>query len=320
MVSVVIPVRDDAAGLPHAVDSVLAQTVDAELEVLLCVGPSSDGTEAAARALAARDPRVKVIGNPTGQIPTALNLGLRAAAGTAVVRVDARAVLPAGYIARGLASLRETGAANVGAVQKPVGHTRTQRAIATAMAHPVGSGGAAYRRGGALRRVDTAFLGIFDTAALRSAGGWNNNFLRNEDAELNLRLADRGGVWLDPRLVVEYQPRKSLRRLARQYFDYGWWRRETIRRHPGSFALRQFAAPAVVVVLAASLVAGALTPWALLVPVGYGAAMLAVGASTPGPIAERMLTGASLATMHVAWGSGFVANIAKPAFGRDKPT
>jgi len=310
-VSVVIPVRNDADGLPAAVASVLAQRDVEPAEIWLAVGPSEDGTEAVARDLAKRHPEVTVLENHPGGIADGLNLGLAAAGAEVLVRLDARCTLPEDFVRTALATMAETGAANVGAVQVPVGTTPMQRAIAAAMRHPLGSGGAAYRRGARKQQVETAFLGVFRCDALRSVGGWDVRFARNEDAELNLRLRAAGHeVWLDPALRVEYGPRQSLRTLARQFFDYGWWRRRTAARH-GAVQLRQLAAPLLVAGSAVAVgLAIAVSPVFLVAPGGYLVVVLAGAATAEGvnTIAGRLRVAAALATMHAAWGAGFIAS------------
>ena len=128
-VSAIMPARDDAAHLPAAVASVLAQDHPGGVELVIAVGPSSDGTDLVARELAA-DPRVTVVANPAGGTAAGLNRALAAATGEIIVRVDAHCELPAGYVRRAVTTLERTGAANVGGVQDAVGETPFQRAVA----------------------------------------------------------------------------------------------------------------------------------------------------------------------------------------------
>jgi cellulose synthase/poly-beta-1,6-N-acetylglucosamine synthase-like glycosyltransferase len=252
--------------------------------------------------------------NEHGGIPQALNLGLARAIGDVLVRVDAHSVLPRGYLRQALTSLATTGAANVGAIQSPVGVSRTQRAIGAAMRHKLGSGAAAYRGSTTLERVDTAFLGAFRIDELRAVGGWDESFERNEDAELNIRLRNEGfEVWLDPALVVEYRPRSSLVALATQYWHYGWWRARTIRKHR-TFSARQLIPPAVVATLVVSVLgAVAVSPLLAIVPAGYIAAMLTAALSTDDlTLPERLTMFAALVVMHVSWGGAFIVSTLDP--------
>ena len=146
-VSVVIPARNDAAGLPQAVRTSRDQAGGHVAEVFICVGPSTDNTHEVAQRLAADFDSVHVIANPDGGISAGLNAGLEAATTPVLVRVDARCSLPPDYVAHALETMATTGAANVGAVQVPVGTAPMQISIARAMKHVAGSGAAAYRRG-----------------------------------------------------------------------------------------------------------------------------------------------------------------------------
>jgi succinoglycan biosynthesis protein ExoA len=179
------------------------------------------------------------------------------------------------------------------------------------MGSPVGAGGATYRVGGAEGPVDTVYLGAFRREALDAVGGYDPRMTRNQDAELNLRLTAAGyRVWFDPELAVDYRPRADLPSLARQYWEYGRWRRRTARLHPGSLAARQLAPPALVAGLTAAILASAVTRRGGLAAVpaaGYGLGLLAAGWQAAPRRALVVPTAAALGTMHLAWGLGFLA-------------
>jgi succinoglycan biosynthesis protein ExoA len=312
-VSVVVPVRDGVDGLAGAVEAALQPEVD---ELVIAVGPSKDGTRALAGELANRHERVAVVDNPSGRTSDALNAAIAATTGEVVVRVDAHAVLPEGYVARVVEVLRETGAANVGGRQVPYAERGFARAAAAAMSSRAGAGGAAYRIGGAPGPVDTVYLGAFRRMALAAVGGYDPAFVRNQDAELNLRLRRAGYVvWFDPELAVTYRPRGDVRSLARQYFEYGRYRRLTARRHPGSLAPRQLAAPALVLGLACSAFASLLArdPRPVtLASVGYLGLLAAAGAIAAPERSAAPATSVALGTMHLAWGVGFLRGAPRP--------
>lgn len=308
-ISVIMPVRDAATVLPDSVAAVLAQQPAVD-EVVLAVGPSRDDTAAVAARLAAADPRVRVVPNPRGHTPDALNAAIAASDAEVVVRVDTHAVLPPGYIATALAALRATGAANVGGMQVPTADTGVARAVAAAMRSPAGAGGATYRQGGGAGPVDTVYLGVFRRTALAAVGGFDPRFVRNQDAELNERLRRAGfTVWFEPALAVTYTPRGSLSALARQYLGYGRWRRLTGRVHRGSLRPRQLAAPTLVVGLAAALGLSVVTrraaPAALAVG-GYAAGLTAAAIPAADTPRDVPAVAAALATMHLSWGAGFL--------------
>lgn len=302
---------NDATDLPVAVGSIQSQRDVVVDHIVIAVGPSSDDSLGVAERLAANDPRISVVSNPTGRTPEALNRAIEATDCDVIARVDARSVLPAGYLRDAIETMMTTGAGNVGAVQVPVGQTPFERAVALAMRSPFGSGGAAYRSTTTAKPVDTAWLGVFRRDALADVGGYDEAFTRNQDAELNIRLNAAGHpVWVDPRLAVSYRPRGSMSGLGRQFYQYGWWRLRTVAKHPQSLKLRQMAAPVIVVGLTAgSGLAMVVDRRFWVAPVGYCAALaVAATASDAESIGERGRTAAALAAMHLGWGAGFLSS------------
>jgi hypothetical protein len=139
-------------------------------------------------------------------------------------------------------------------------------------------------------------------------GGYDETFERNQDYELNHRIRESGGVvWFDPELRVAYRPRGSLPELAKQYFEYGRWKREFTRRHPGSLRWRQLAPPSLVALLIPALVTGLWWPPAWLLPAGYVASLIifSVG-KLPRLGVSALGVAPALATMHLSWGLGFL--------------
>ena len=264
LVSVVIPVWNSAATVEWAVASVLTQDYVGEIEVILAEGGSTDDSRVVIERIASAESAVRIVDNPAGITPAGLNAAILASRGDVIVRCDAHSELPAGYVAAAVARLQSTGAGIVGGVQDAHGERPFERAVAYAMANPMGSGGAAYRRPGAAGTVETVYLGVFRRSALVDAGLYDETLLRNQDYELNHRVGAAGyDVFFAPELSVRYRPRSTPQALWRQYFDYGRYKRLVLRRFPGSLRVRQLAAPALVLGLIGSGVL-ALTPLRLL--------------------------------------------------------
>src|SRR4051794_29127634 len=140
-VSYVIPVLNEAEYVEAAVSSVLAQDYPGPAEVVLALGPSTDGTNEIVAALQAGDPRVHTVENPGTDIPIGLNRAIRASQYPVIVRVDAHTQLPPGYTERAVATLQRENAANVGGIMMAVGRPGLQAAIARAYNSRLGLGG-----------------------------------------------------------------------------------------------------------------------------------------------------------------------------------
>jgi succinoglycan biosynthesis protein ExoA len=328
-VSVIMPVRDAERYLTESVRHVLSQRYPGELELVLAVGPSRDKTEQLAKRIAAADPRINVVINPSGQIPSGLNAAVGAARHGIIVRVDARSRLPAGYIATAVRTLRETGAVNVGGVRAAEGVTAFERAVSWAMTSPFGVGTSRYNTGGLAGPSDSVYLGAFRREAIDGVGGYDEQYLRAEDWEMNHRIRRAGGlIWFQPELRVTYRPRANVRELASQYFLYGRWRRVIAQRHRGTMNLRYLTPVAVVLALLAGTLAGIAGViglginaggwWPFLltacfgIPFAYlvGVLVVTARAGTDGRLSRPSLAWlpAVLATMHVCWGAGFLTS------------
>jgi glycosyltransferase involved in cell wall biosynthesis len=306
-VAVVMPVRNEAGDLRRAVAAVRAQHYPGAMLICLAVAPSRDGTEAVAAELADRHDDVLVIANPEGTTPAGLNAAIRATTGDVVVRVDGHAELSPGYVQRAVETLRRTGAANVGGIQRATGTTAFEQAVADAMSSPFGTGDATFHYGGAEGPTDTVYLGVFDRTAIEKVGLYDERLVRNQDYELNIRLREAGGVvWFDPELYASYRPRGSLRGLARQYFEYGCWKRSVVRQHPRSLRWRQAVPPAVTAAVVGGAIAGLVWRKALLLPAGYLASVGVAAAISGGSAAHRARLLAIFPTMHLSWGAGFL--------------
>jgi glycosyltransferase involved in cell wall biosynthesis len=305
-ISVVIPALDAGSVIDRCLDAVLAQTDCPSFDVWVAVGPSTDDTAARVDARAEDDARVHRVENPSGRTPSGLNAAISASDGRLVVRVDAHAQIPAGYLAAVADASFATGAANVGGRQVPVGASTWSCAIATAMTSQFGMGRAAFRSDRAAGPADTVYLGAFRREALEAVGGFDDEFLRNQDYELNWRLRDAGHVvWFDPAIAVEYRPRASLRALASQFWQFGRWKRRMLLANPRSVRLRQLVAPGLIIGLVASFVAAAIgSPLALVVPGLY--LVCVVGAALRSGSESKARVAMAFVTMHMAWGTGFL--------------
>jgi succinoglycan biosynthesis protein ExoA len=317
-VSVVLPVLNEERHLRAAVGAILAQEYAGDLEVVLALAPSKDRTAEVAKELA-RDPRVSVVDNPTGQTPHGLNLAVAASRHPIVVRVDGHAIIPPDYVRVAVELLERTGADNVGGLMSAHGVTAFEQAVARSMTSRLGVGNAPFHVGGSEGPADTVYLGVFRRTALERVGGYDETFKRAQDWEMNFRLRATGGlVWFSPELSVSYRPRGSLKAVAKQYFHYGRGRRHVMRTHPASVSLRYLAPPIALVGVAAGTLVGLagvvtgskplLVGFAL--PGGYGA-LVASGSLVTGrdlPLRSRALLPAVLATMHMSWASGFLSS------------
>lgn len=266
-VTVVVPVRNERERIVGCLGQILAQSYPMDrLEVVVVDGDSDDGTrEVLERALLDAGlavpgngngrpgpatsnggrPRVRILEDAKRQRAAGLNAGIRAASGEVIVRIDARSSIPRDYVERCVRALLETGADNVGGVQKPVARTATQQAIGTVLSHPFGVGNAAFRLGRKSGDVDTVYLGCFRREVFDRVGLFDeDSVVISEDSDINQRIRRAGGrVYLDATIHVHYEPRETFGDFWRIAFRYGGARAGNLLKHRRLTSWRQIVPP-----------------------------------------------------------------------------
>ncbi|MBM3297967.1 MAG: glycosyltransferase family 2 protein [Candidatus Aminicenantes bacterium] len=374
-ISIVMPCRDEERHVGRAIESLLEGAGD-DSELIVVDGGSRDKTREIIKEFIAQSAspqqkrandkaksskkermrdastgagggsRVRMLDNPKGRVSDGLNIGIRAAQGAYIVRADAHCIYPPNYARRCVELLEKMGAANAGGVQVPTAEPSggesgrgpvVQEGVAVALRHPLGAGDARWRLGRRSGFVDTVYLGAFRRDLFDAVGLYDTRAVTNQDAELNLRiLSDGKKVYLDHTLEVKYYPRKSLRKLAFQYFRYGKGRAYTALKHRKLTSWRQAAPPLLFLGLAVSVIAAFWNPLFLLAPAAYGISLAAVAVfsrlpnggdhrekektnaashhdleespaagNRPVGLRLRLLVAASWAVMHICWAAGF---------------
>jgi glycosyltransferase involved in cell wall biosynthesis len=309
-ISIILPVLNEADHLEESLRSILSQDYLGDIEIILAIGPSHDGTEKIAEALADKDSRIVLVENPSGRTASALNIAIAATKYSIVVRVDGHSQIPNNYLSLVSKIIEETGAVNVGGVMDAQGRTLFERGVARAMKSALGVGASRFHTGGAAGEVDTVYLGAFRKEALLAAGGFDERFTRAQDWELNHRLRNAGGkIYFDPRLVVTYRPRSTVLALAKQYFNYGRWRRVVSRTHQGTINYRYLAPPIAVLGSSLSILMSLFFSTIFIVPLAiYLSFILLASFRIARSIGEIICMPLILLTMHISWGIGFITS------------
>ncbi len=309
-VSVILPILNEERDLRDCISAILQQKYDGKLEVILALGPSTDNTNQIANSLAQADSRIKLVNNPTGKTAAALNLAIAAASSEIICRIDGHAEISNTYIKTAVEIMMQTGAVNVGGLMNASADRGFQSVVATAMRSRIGVGSSKFHTGGEAGPADTVYLGTFKKSAILQAGGFDEKYIRAQDWELNHRLRLNGGViWFDPRLVVTYRPRDTFRKLAKQYFEYGRWRRAVSREHKGTVNYRYLAPPIALVINFLSIILGLFFSSIFFLPVLIYLLTIIFSSLFIGKsIYEKLTLPMVLITMHVSWGFGFITS------------
>jgi len=326
--TIVMPVREEADFIERSVGAVLDQDYPGSFEVLVADGASTDGTREVLDRLAAADDRLSVLDNPDGIVPTGLNRALARSSGDVVIRVDGHCEVPPDYARRCVDALLTTGADCAGGILRTEGGTREARAVALAQSSRLGVGSARFRTGARTGRyVDTLAFGAYRREVFDRIGTFDEELVRNQDDEFNLRLTQAGGrIWLDPTICTTYWSRASVRGAFRQYFQYGAYKVRVAQKRRTVPSVRSVVPALLVGGLGAGLFAGAARRDARLAfgPLAAYAAGTVVAAAVEGrrdPEAA-VLAPPAIAALHLGYGAGVWWGLWRwrRQFGERRPT
>lgn len=242
MVTAIVPCRNEQDSIEACVRSILKQEEpEGNSELIVVDGLSDDGTGEILSRLSGEFPALKVITNPKRTMPSGVNLAIATARGRYIAIMGAHNRYAPDYLYQAVKVLEETQADNAGGSMVCEGESYVQEAIALAHHSGFSVGGARWHDPQYEGPADTVFGGVYRREVFDRIGPFDEELVRNQDDELNLRLVQQGGrIWHSPRIRSWYTPRKSLKALFQQYVQYGYWRVRVVQKRKAAAALRQY--------------------------------------------------------------------------------
>ena len=319
LVSVVIPILNEEKYIDKCIQTVLCQDFDHNnMEVILVDGMSEDKTVQIIEGYQKQYAFIRLLQNPGRTVQLALNIGMKAAFGTYIVRMDAHSEYADNYISKCVEYLEKTGADNVGGPMIARGKTDTQKAIAAAYHSAFALGGGKFHEENYEGYADTVYLGSFKRETIKNLGYYDERFPRSEDDELNYRLTKSGGkVFITPEIKSVYYPRSSLKALFKQYFEYGVWKVAVIKKYKKPARLSHLVPLAFILFLIIGAVCSFFSP---IIAGMYGLILLAyllldiyysfTNTHIKG-IKEKLLLIVVHFYLHISYGLGFLCGIFK---------
>ena len=325
-VSIIVPCYNEKNHIQLLLDAICSQTYPLTLmEVIIADGMSTDGTREIITEWKNDHPDVKLIlvDNEKQIIPAALNRAIENAKGEIIVRLDAHSHPYPDYVSRIVSALEGGLGDNVGGAWeiRPGDDTWVAYSISRAASHPLGAGDALYRHGKKAAYVETVPFGGFRKHLWEKLGGFDETLLTNEDYEFNARIIRSGGrVWFDPEIRSIYYSRPTLDGLSRQYWRYGFWKYRMLKRFPSTLRWRQALPP----VFVASVLFGLCMSWNSIIAfllfvelLLYSFVLIVIGIKLSIKLKKPLLAvgiPASIASMHISWGSGFLWSLVSGIF------
>lgn len=317
LVSIVLPCRNEAGQIESCLTSILGQEPPkGGMEIIAADGMSTDGTREYLDRMAERYPQLRVLSNPGRIVSTGLNAAIRAARGEIIVRMDAHTTYAPDYVRQCISTLNETGAENVGGPMQTRAETFMEEAIRAVFHCPWAVGGARSHQPDYEGFVETVIYGCWRKSSFDKVGLFDEELVRNQDDEHNLRLTRSGGrIYQTPRIRSWYHVRGSLTALFRQHMQYGYWKVMVIRKHRMPASLRHVVPGAFVGSLFLLAVMGLIWPPALLaagwVVVAYALGAMGLSVVVAARTRWRLLPVLPwvIACFHVGYGYGFLRGI-----------
>lgn len=245
-VSLLVPVFNEYNFIEQLLRCISEQTYSKVLiEAVIIDGGSTDGTIEFIKSNIGRyEFHINILHNSKKFQCYGLNLGLEASRGEIIIRMDAHSEYEREYISKIVNYLEDKTVVNIGGVALAKGYDYMSCIIADVIGSPVCVGGARFRYSKKVIDAETVFPGAWRKNDLLSIKGWSEEWIINEDTELNLRLKKelKGRIVVDPDIKVSYFPRNSLKKLSKQYFSFGCWRIKTANAHPEALRYSHVAA------------------------------------------------------------------------------
>ena len=245
VVSLILPIRNEAEYILATLQSITHQDYPLDrMEILVVDGMSTDSTRNIVENFIHANPalNLEMLVNPKKIVPPALNIGIKQSTGEYILWLSGHSELPEYYVSTVVEYLQRGDVQNVGGQVVPVGRTYLERAIAMAISSPFFIGNSYFRYGEEERLVDTVFPGAFPREIFDEVGYFDEELVRHQDYDFNLRLRNAGGkILYVPNLKVKYFPRSSMRALFKQYFQYGVWKVRVTQKSRQAFRIRHLA-------------------------------------------------------------------------------
>jgi len=314
-VSLVMSLRNEEKFLPRSLAAVEEQDYPKELYELIAVdGGSTDRSVEILKAFPFSMSHTTLATGRNLTIPAAMNLGIRAARGDIIIKLDAHGYASKNFvrgIAERLSAQPDLGA--VGGCIVQLGETRAAEANGWARTSIFGVGKGPYTAGQQEGYVASVQCGGYRREVLDKVGTFDEEIGVGEDDELNWRVVKAGyRILFTPAIEFSYYARSTLRALFRQYLWYGDARTSVLRKHPDFFRIKHLIPAAFVLALLLSFALAFFSAFGRYLLAGllaaYGLGLLAASASLAKGKGWRYFPRflGSFPAMHVGYGIGFL--------------
>ena len=320
LISIILPVRNEENFINNSIEAILTQDYPSEqISIIIVDGMSIDGTRLIVQEYQAQNPNIILLDNPFFIAPIGLNIALQQVKGEIIIRVDGHCVIAPDYISKCVEHIQKYSVDGVGGPMQSIGESPMASVIALGMSSLFGVGNSFFRTTqGKTMLVDSVPFPAYTRQIIEKVGLYDEELVRNQDDEYNYRIREAGGkVLLASDVKSKYFSRGSLKKLWKQYFQYGYWKVRVLQKHPRQMSLRQFVPPTFVASLILTFVLALFIPvfWIIFTGIAgvYLLANLLASILTAAKKGWRhlLLLPLVFAILHISYGLGFLVGLVK---------
>jgi len=261
-VSALLVTRNEQDYIEIALTSYIEQTYPKDrYEIIVIDGESTDNTLDIVRDIKKKCEtevfKISILNNPKHILASGWNIGIKAAKGEYVIRIDAHAKAFPNFIEKNVETMSQVDAACVGGklITKTIqGNNET---ISKVLSSPFGVGNSSFRVSDKAGFVDTAVYGLYRKTIFDEVGFFNEKYARNQDLQMHSRIRKHGGkFFFNPEIQSEYYARNTTKKMVKQAFGNGKWNMVLLKEDRSGLSIRHLVPFAFVLFIILSTILG----------------------------------------------------------------
>lgn len=318
-VSALLVTRNEKDYIKMSLMSLINQTYPKDkYEIIIIDGGSTDGTLDVIRELQESYDKdgfgIKVVPNPKKILAAGWNIGIQAARGEYVVRIDAHATAEPDFVEKSVETILRVDAVCVGGKLTSKSLNGEDNVISYVLSSPFGVGNSSFRVSDTEGYSDTAVYGLYKKDIFDRAGYFDEKMVRNQDIEMHSRIKKEGGkFYFNPTIKSIYYTRNTVKKMLKQAYGNGQWNMVLLKRGSGALSIRHLVPFAFVLSLFGALLLGFLHPifWilgAFLILLHLGLGVYFATKKTK-KVIQILSMPFLFISLHIAYGVGYIRGI-----------
>ena len=259
LVSVIVGLLNEEKFLPRLIEDFKKQTYDHdEIELIFIDGMSKDSSWKILEDFKNSNHDfydVVLLKNPKVILSAGMNVGIKAARGECILKVDCHSHITDNFIENNVKIIEEgedvCGGPRPNIIENADNFSKTLLLVEENM---FGSGIADYRKKTTKKYVSSVFQGMYKKSIFDKIGLLDEKVGRVEDNELHYRIRKNGYNIRYSNDILSYQyTRPTLKRMLKQKYSNGYWIGKVSHVYPKAFSIFHFVPLAFVLAIIFSL-------------------------------------------------------------------